>query len=191
MSELGDWYTQQIDVVADGLRRHFSHVVADVEASEVTGFGVISDPTDFTLTPAVNTRQNLAQHMREFVEAGLGDAQEAAAECMWNPGEWAFIGQGSGGSPALVELVSFAKEAQRRTLESGDRQLGVMMFFECIVRALVVLFEEGFFDEFGQAVQVFDVVDLDFTDAPFDRWMAGINTQAAYDSYQKYVALNS
>ncbi|GAA1710492.1 hypothetical protein [Propioniferax innocua] len=186
MTDLGVWYTQQIDDVASALRDSFEAMVIDQAVEEVVGFGIISDPTDFTCTQAVNLKANLDAHMRQYVELGLGDATMAARAGMWRPGNWAKFGDD--GSPSGQRMIRFAREAQERTQRSGEKELGTMMFWECLVQAMVQLFEDGFFAPYPSAVQVIDIVDLDHDRAPFDRWMAGINTQAAYDDYREFVA---
>lgn len=190
MSELGEWYEAQVELVAEGLKPVYDRLVQGIAADEVVGFGVISDPTDFTLTAAVNSKSHLYSQMKLYVELGLGSAGDAAKDCIWNPGEWDRFAM-----PSLYAefpgVMRFAAEAQERTRSSDDVALGVMMFFETIVRAMAKLFNQGFFDDYQNAVQVFNVVDMPFNEGPFERWMGGINTASALESYRGFLALNS
>ena len=92
------------------------------------------------------------------------------------------------------DLAAATAEAQRvgdrvSSGQAGDDDYETFryMVWEAIVTALGQLFDEGFFDPWPDAVQVFAVPETEIDPGTLTEWMAEMNTDAAARDYARHL----
>ncbi len=184
---LDTWVAGYTTTVKPQLRAAISRLVDGVPPSEVVGLGAYTDADATSIVAVANTREHWTQQ--------VAGAPEHPNHFRWSPGEWDLNTVGALERGAPDDLAAAVAEAGRVAAEVGagraggdDYQTFRFMVWEAIVTALGQLFDEGFFDTWPDAVQVFDVPDADLDPATLADWMAEMNTDAAAAAYAGWLA---
>ena len=185
--ELDRWIVSFVGRLKPALRTSIAGLVAGADPGDIVGLGAYTDADARSIVTAVNT----AAHLR-----AQGDARPELREYYrWSIGEWDrtavdLIEQG--GQDALAAVTEEAgRVADRvRAGEAGDDDLQVVrhLVWEAVVNALGQLFDDGFFDAFPVAVQVFDVPENDVGADTLLAWMSALNTDVAAAGFARRIS---
>jgi len=184
--DLDTWAPGFVADLKPQLRASLTRLVDGRPREEILGLGAYTDADATSIVAVANTR---AHH-----EALVDAHPEHRLYYLWSPGEWDLTTVAAIENGEPDDLASAVAEAERVGNEvsagrAGQDDYGTFRYitWEAIVTALGQLFDEGFFDPWPLAVQVFDVPETEIEPSTLTEWMAEINTDAAAAQYAQWL----
>ncbi len=184
--ELDSWVSGFVVTLKPQLRAAISRLVEQLPPESVVALGAYTDADAQSIVAAADTRAHWEQQS--------GPRPELRSYFLWSPGEWDLttVGLIEQGQPD--DLAAATAEAQRvgdqvSSGQAGDDDYETFryMVWEAIVTALGQLFDEGFFDQWPDAVQVFAVPETEIDPGTLAEWMAEMNTDTAARDYSRHL----
>ena len=186
--DLDDWGHGFVTSLVPQLRAAFRRLVEGLPPDAVVGLGVYTDSDATSIMAAANTRANL-----DRLGARYPDDRETFR---WSTGEWdrTTVDVVERGGPDDLAAATAEAERAAEAVLSGDapgedHQSFRFTVWEAIVTAMSVLFDDGFFDPWPVAIQVFDVPDFGLDPATVIDWTAEMNTDAAAADFERWVQM--
>lgn len=180
------WFEALPAQVAEAARGEFTALTRGVAADDVAAFGIWSDPGAMTLVCGVCLNSDIEATIAQMPDMTWDDVR-------WETGEWT---RTSYDLPESVtgELDRIQEEmnAVRSRVSDGEIEYddpGALKYMVWQVGAIAMaeLFEDGFFDEWDDAVQVFQVSDEDLEQETLVEWIEMCNTDEATAEYEAYL----
>lgn len=185
MSEVGQYFHQLARRIMAAARPTFDELARAIPPQEVKGLGMWSDSDGSTLVTGIVPQSDIDDSRAEMPELETGDV-------LWDPGEWRRTSYDldiSLREPLIAITDDVARLKDRIRAGEVDYDLDTIpyLLYESAASAMGLLFEEGGFDAWDDAVQVFAVMDTDIASDSRKEWAGIMNTDDAYADFCAWV----
>lgn len=166
------------------VKQTFVRLRSDTAADDVLGLALVTDPDADHLTVAIYRRrdhdENLASAHRRYPDSDV----DWDLYLRWAPEEWP---RSTDSAPVTraSELDDLWAELRDRqdTAIRPDRRYWPSLMYEIAANVMIVLHRDGWFEEYPHGIRLFHVSGGDVDRPTRRRWVEGMNTAAAAESF--------
>lgn len=183
-TDLDAWRSSFVERLQPRLAAALRTLASAFPTAEVVGLGAYSDSDAGSVIPALNTRTNR--------DALVASDPEFAEDYTWSIGEWDRTPFDHPDASQLDDLPQELDRVRREAQEALGAD-GLLAFrqaaWSAVAEAMANLFDEGFFDRWPDAVQVWIPSDGVVRQSVLADWNARCNSAADAERFRAFITV--